>query len=305
MKKKAVLSLGAICLIAACLFIPKIQTFAISAMSFFRVNDAKTIEITMADIETLSNFPYEFDEELAMEWERKYLADTDYDLTSQLYPDMRVLNDIRDFDDFKIRLPKVLDGEYPSIACTESHSIDVTVNAGMVNDYFKIMGLPEVVDPKFDGAKIKVDVPAAIAATYEDVVLYATQGVYVEEGADAVDDIWSGVAQMPFLSENLRKQLRDIDLKNRDIYLPVIMGFGRKVSLGGQTTGYVYTANDLMQAFYTYADLPEEDVVAEAEDGEDADGEASALIWTKGGVAYCLTGEKSDAELIKIARSMR
>jgi hypothetical protein len=295
MKKKIALSSGVLLIIGMCLFIPSIQTLAISALSIFRVNDAKTITITMTDIEEMMNYPF-----VHKEIDKEELAKDHYseknETSNQFKPEIKDLDSIHDFHDYRVKLPRELKNEDPQLYYTESQIIHATVDTEKINGYFDLVGLPSVISSEYDGKEVIINYPSTLTARYEDVTLFTTQGIFVENGLDVIEGIWSDLLNLPFLTSNLRSQLATIDLSGRDVYLPIIMGLGRETSIGNQR-GYIYSTRDLMQVYSSFLEDSKNEITPQNEG-------ASALLWTKNGVLYCLTGAKSDAELSKIARSI-
>ncbi len=299
MKKKILISAIAITLVSTMMFIPSVQSLTISALSAFRVGDAKTIKVTLADIEESMNYFKGF----ADKFKDQDFNDQDlqnYDAKEAIEHEklqVKELSDISEFTAFSFNLPKDLKGETPSLYATDSQSNTIVVDTAKINDELSKIGVTNLLDNNYDGSEITVNVAPSIAAHYNDVDLFATQGVYLDGNDEVINGIWNSMLNMPFLSENLRSQLSNIDVKTRDVYLPVIMGLGREVSLGG-VTGYIYSTQDMRQVVSM---LPEGLTVKY---GDDNEREGSALIWTKNGVLYCLVSDKSDSELAQIARSI-
>ncbi len=294
MKKKTLVSLVAAASIAAsCIFVPSVQTFAISALSIFRVGDAKTIKITLADIEEMANYAKQHEDDL------KEYCENDENVQNLKgeKPQYKTITDVSQFDAFSFNLPKDLKDETPSIKYVDSISKSFTLDTDSINEKLTDMGYATLLDDKFNGAKITVSAPPSIVASYDDVDLFATQGMYVDGEDSVLRGLWDNILDMSFIPQNIKSQIASIDIKDRDVYLPVIMGLGRETSIGN-TTGYIYSTKDMDEI----SSMLPEDLTKGYESENKKDG--SALIWTKNGVLYCLVGDKSDNELSNIARSI-
>lgn len=305
MKKKLAIIAGTILLVSAFTFVPAAQSLAISALSIFRVNDTKTIDITITDIEEMMNTFSTIAEKNEENWKEIHEnVSIPEQKTHKTEP--RELASIYEFQDFEIKLPKDLKQEAPILRATDAQSYDFVLNTDKMNQALTKMGLSEVFSSSYNGKELKVQIPAVVVAQYEDVYLMETQGFYVENTDGILDELWSDFLKVPYLTENIRSQLAEIDLSKRDVYLPVVMGIGRETAIGSKT-GYIYSTKDIEQNMPNIAEQMGMDDKNEisSEITNEASSEASVLIWTDKGILYCLAGEKSDSELTKIARSIR
>lgn len=300
MRKKTLTAAAAILLAAALLFIPAVQSFAVDALSIFRVGDAKTITITPADLEQIAKSIAAHKESAANDTAKEKAPATHMNPPqNQEKSQPKTLADIGAFTAFDVKLPRDLADQTPEIRATDSHSETIKLEVAALNEKLAKLGSKTQIDPRFEGTEITVTSPPAVTAAYADVVLIATQRPDVQAPADVKAALWAAVCELPDIPESIRSQLRAIDPETRDIYLPVILGVGRETEIGS-AKGYLYTMADVAALKQT---LP-----ADMQSGLDEaakEGAASCLIWTNGGVLYVLAGEKDDAELSAIARSMR
>lgn len=320
MKKKLSIVIAALVLAAAIVFVPSVQAFAVSTLSIFRVDETKTIKITLADIEEMMDYfkQYEGNFEERRQTLEQYKAehpdlaaqhaDFNPDMAQAYKPAYKELDNVREFRDFSFHLPKVLEGEQPELYALEAAAHSFTLDAAKINAHLTEMGLVSLLDEKYNGTEITVNLPSAITARYNDVLLLATQGVAVDAPEEVLNDLWANVLHLPFIPENVRTQLAAIDLRSRDVYLPVILGVGRETAIGN-SAAYIYSTKDLEQlASVVPAEMTSgrHDGLAAEEFPKQSEGqEASVLIWTKNGVLYVLGGPKTDSELIEIAGSIR
>lgn len=282
MKKKKVLSVLLIGALICTLFIPQVNAFAMDALSNFRVGQAKTITFTLDDIAQMAG--YIQDEAMAYDEamdEEDWAYDADLELMESDYeePEIRRLDSIEDFDAFEVSLPKALKDE------------EVTLHASeMQKKTFAAQ----------DGTEMTVALSPTLAATYDDAMFIATQGISDTMSSEQKAEIKEKLIALPIWTENIRSQLAEIDPSTKDIYLPVLSGISREAVIG-KTTGYLYGMNELQGMMGA---LPAEfsDEFAEADTTELEN--VNALIWTEDGVLYLLMGDMPEAELIDIARSV-
>jgi len=178
---------------------------------------------------------------------------------------------------------------------TKTAALDTAV----INDLLYRMGASKTVDESLNGATFTLTTPPAFAAEYQDVALFATQRPYTDAPADVVSALKSALLSVPFIPEKLGAQLMTVDPAGHDVYLPVVEGLGRETDLGG-VTGYIYTGSDLSEVLAALPLPADGDGIL----SELRDENASLLTWTKGGVLYCLAGDKTDSELTQLARSV-
>lgn len=301
MKKKIIYSVCSVALAGALLFLQPVQSFAVSLLSVFRVGDTKTIQITMGDIEEIYNYVGEFEHNIS-EDEKQQL----FSMIGEKAATESIVVPISSMDEFtgtQFSLPEELKDEEPQLYMVDAITENIPVEAVKINGMLEEQGSDLRLDEKYDGETLTVTTPPVLMAQYENVKLTATQRPYLSSDAQLNSAVYDLFVQMPQIPENLRTQLADIDINGSDIYLPVIMGLGREVSVG-QTTGYIYAASDLgtfLQALPTEMTGGQEI----SEDEELQSTNAATLIWTKDNVVFMLSGDMSEDELIKIARSIQ
>ena len=290
MKKKALISVIAIALVAILMTIPSIQAAAMSALSVFRVGTPKTIKVTISDIEEAMNY---FEQHKG-QFDYEDMKESDFkEAIHGKSPEVNTLSDVSEFTGFNFNLPTELVSETPTLYATDSQSNTVSFDTAKINEVLSKLGARDLIDERYDGSDITVNVSPSIAVKYTDVALFATQGAKIDGNDNLINSLWISMLNMPFISDNLRSQLSNINIKSGYVYLPVIMGLGRETSVGN-ATGYIYSIQDFGEVISALSlDLM-----------EDYEGKGSALLWTKDGVLYCLVGEKSDSELTQIARSI-
>jgi len=301
----------------------------------------KTLQITIADLQegmqTISNLKEDFK---GKNFEHNSLIN----VVSQPQHEVTKLKEAEEFDAFKLRLPRELASQKPEISAMDSSKMTFTLDVDAFNELLKAVKSPKQLSSNLNNVEMSMVSSAAAYANYDDVLFLATQKSYLEAPQAAKKELRDVMLDLPLIPTNLRQQLAEIDEDSSDIYLPVLVGFGRDVDLGGKN-GYIYTLSDLkgftdtipqdMKAPGSHStsleDLKgksqvafmdemsqtfinkygEEKFAAMKEAHKMATEEmpnmenASVLIWTKDGNLYGLIGNKTDAELAKIARSVR
>lgn len=295
--KKIFIPVGIIAAAIALLFVPVVQSYAASALSIFRIQDTKTINITVSDIDQVAAYAK------AHQPDAQNAADKKTDeKQSNEKPDIQPtqLNNINDFKAFKVNLPKALQDEKPVIEMVDTQSKNITINASKINAELKAAGVQNSLDSKYDGQQLTISTPPAVNVRYPNVDLAATMMPYLSGPEDLKQSIWKIAQEFPAIPEDIRAQLANINIDQHDAYIPVVEGVCREVDLGG-TTGYLYSTSDLTTLSKSFADLMPS---AAPEKTSTDEKNTTALIWTKDGIIYTLAGSMSDSALANIARSI-
>jgi hypothetical protein len=298
MKRKTIATLAVAAVLAGSMFIPPVQAAAESALSVFRVSDAKTITISVTDIQDMVNYAKQLKsgvsgDKSTGETGSKGSVSPRKTAESILNP----LADPKDFTAFPFSLPRN-NQETPKLYSIASGSKTFTLNTAEINaELAKLQANP--ISSSLNGTKITVNTSPAAVAEYSNFTLIETQGVHVDAPSNTVNTLWNEFTGQPMIPADLKSQLVAIDPTGSDVYLPVIEGLGRGTDLG-MTTGYIYSAKDLAQVTAIIPGLATSSELTKLQ-GENA----SALIWIRDGVLYALAGNQSDSELSQIARNIR
>lgn len=291
--KKAIVTVGAVALAGAILFIQPVQSLTVSALSAFRVENTKTIQITLADMQELMSTK----NEQGINFDQENMSKV-FSIKEQQRPETVTLNDVNEFKmtEFDVDLPRELEEEQPRLLKVNAATNEYTVHTSEFNEMVNAAGIETQLDESYDNQKISLSTSPTFIAEYEKYRLIATQGLKLDSNEELGKEIWNILLDMPGIPQNLRSQLAKVELSGREVYLPVIMGLGREVNLGG-TTGYIYTSSDMKEVIQSLNDS------LNIEDNSDE--EMGMLVWVKNDVLYTLSGSVSDDELAKVARSVR
>lgn len=297
MLRKNIALISATAIIASALCIPSVRAAAESALSLFRVSEAKTITISLPDIQTLTAEAKQLGigaEHVGASTDSGAPAETPEHIFESV---AKPITSAREFTAFPFRLPESGVSASPRLYSVASASKTVTINTKTLNIALAKIKATSI-SGALDGAKITVATSPTAIAEYAGMTLLETQGYSVNGSGAAVNAIWRSLAGSADIPADLSSQLAAIDPMGSDVYLPVVEGLGRETDLG-VTTGYIYSAKDLAQVGAALPNLANASVLSKLQGSN-----ASALIWTKDGILYALVGEKSDSAMAQIARSI-
>jgi hypothetical protein len=323
-------------------FVKPVQSLALDVLSIFRVNDVKTIEISITDIQEGMQKAAVLKEDLKGQ---KFEHKSPFKIISEPKHEVKSLKNAKEFKAFKLRLPRELESEKPEISAIDASEMQFTIDVNAANEILKAVKSQKLLSDKLNNVKLTLKTSAAAIAKYEEVLFFSSQNSYLDAPESAKQDLRNVILDSGLIPTNLRSQLAEIDVNSSDIYLPVLVGFGREVDLGGKN-GYIYTLSDLksltgnlpegmgtsekhpkvtkdskLPAVHTvkaddmtqkfiqkYGEAKftamKEAFKKSSEEMPNMD-QASVLIWTKDGNLYCLIGNKTDKELSEIAKSVR
>ena len=307
MKKRKILISAVSFLTVAALFIliQPLQSFAVNALSVFRVQDMHAINITVTDLEQLARSVQELKSMMPVDGQHSRNAISDSEKAGKLASELVTLNNPRDFTAFDLKLPGAPYSEILELKMIAAQTKTIILDTRDING--KLIQLGAVpLSEEFDGAQITVQTPGVAVADYGSIKLIATQMPVFTDNDRALTALKQSLLSLPQLPDNLRIQLATVDLTSGIVYVPVIEGFGQQTSIGG-STGYLYALPELKALIDSLpVDLFQyEDEVNPLGMIQQYNDDGSGLIWTRDGVLYILAGNQPAGELTQIARSCK
>lgn len=297
--KKRVITFSIIAAIAiSLLFVPVVQTYAASALSIFRIQDTKTINITVSDIDQIAAYMKAHQQDFKNSMDDKQETGRQADEEPGIKP--TPLKSIKDFKAFQVNLPKILSNEKPVIEMVDTQTKNITIRVSEINAQLEAAGVQNRLDSKYEGQQLSIATPPTVNIRYSNVDLIATMMPYISSPEDLKQSIWNIVQVFPAIPDDIRAQLAGININQHDAYIPVVEGVCREADLGG-STGYLYSSSDLKTLANSFDD-PAPSVAPDK--ANTAEKNTTVFIWTKDGIIYALAGSLSDSELANIARSI-
>lgn len=189
---------------------------------------------------------------------------------------------------FELRVPSRVPGPYgsPKVVVNESITVDLTLDVDKVNQMLASLGARRLIPREADGKRITVRIPPTVQIRYEavnddhtglDLLETRSPELLVPAG---VDPVWvrDAIMSLPFLPNELRSRLIEIDDWQHTLVIPNVRGSSRRVSVGGREGVFI---------------RPE------------SEGGHSALVWLDGEVICGLSGKLTLEKALEIASSMR
>ncbi|KKM12222.1 hypothetical protein SY88_04625 [Clostridiales bacterium PH28_bin88] len=189
--------------------------------------------------------------------------------------------------EFPLMLPPSLSGRpLEQVYVQPGARVSVTPDVQKINSVLQVMGSRQFLPDSLNGKTFEIKVPSIVSAEYwnrEDktpvlrLVQAAAPEISVPEGVDAMQ-IREVLLQLPFLPDDLRRQLAAVEDWWRTMPIPNVDGETREVDVNG-APGVLISPH--------------------------ADSERIILIWQQDGVWLALEGQITLAEGREIARQLR
>jgi hypothetical protein len=287
------------------ILVQPMQSFAVNALSVFRVQDMHAINITVTDLEQLARSVQELKSMMPVDWKHSEKAISDSEKAGKPASEFVTLNSPRDFTAFDLKLPGTPYAETLELKMIGAQTKTITLDTSCINEKLIMLGA-DPLSEELDGAQITVQTAGVAVADYGNIKLIATQMPVFTDNDRALTALKQSFLSLPQLPDNLRLQFGTVDLTSGIVYVPVIEGFGQQTSIGG-STGYLYALPELRALIDSLPiDLFQyEDEVNPLGTIQQYNDDGSGLIWTRDGVLYILAGNQPAGELTQIARSCK
>jgi hypothetical protein len=280
LKRKSIVAAACAALVVTtCVTVQPVRAAISSALSIFRVENVKGINLTLEDLQQIQQKLSSGQGEISLDKMGSIKIEGGERRTSSQ-------DDVKNLTDIDATLPSVLSGTAPNINVVEPASIDFTLNVKNVNQIMKSYGATKLLPDNIDGKTFKIDFASQVTMNYRindnNIRIMQTKSpeITVPEGVN-VDEVYNAVVEMPILPKNLQSQLKSIKDWKNTLYIPVVESEMTEVDING-AKGYM-----------------------SSEKGNSEETVHSAVIWFNKGVIYTISGRMDNNEILKIARSMR
>ncbi|MCL2463378.1 MAG: hypothetical protein FWF44_11980 [Defluviitaleaceae bacterium] len=315
MKKSGIIAVVVVLAVAGSMFIPPVQAFAVNAMGVFRVSDPKVINISTQDLTELAqNVQALMGGQAAGQdqSETASQAPDKQDASDMLAQYEKTLNSASDFKAFSFKLPTYFKDQTPAITEIDVPAQSLTIDTASINEALAALQSTVTLPSNLDGRKATVTPSPMVVAEYSDAVCFAAQKPSVDLPGNMETAVTQIVTTLPLLPEDIRAQLGDINLFDKNIYLPNVEGVTKTADLGG-STGYIYAVNDitalagnLLSAFQAGQAAPDgtSSGASLAQELQKYAG-CEVIVWVKNNTLYGVAGRYTDDQLAAIAKTMQ
>lgn len=279
--KKLAAAACAVLVITSCVAIQPVRAAISSALSIFRVENVKGINITLADIREIQDKLSSKAPEINLDKIGRIKS------TGGLQKQI-TLKEAKNITDFPVLFPSALSAQKPDISSIDSATMEFTLNVENMNEILKTFNAKRLLPEGIDGKTFNIGLSRTVTLHYSangktyNFIQTKSPSIEVPEGVN-VDELRDCLVEFPLLPENLKTQIKSITDWKSTLYVPVVDGISESVDING-SQGYVA--------------LPPSDVQVNEKVN-------SSIVWYDKGTIYSIIGNMSKDEIIGLARSMR
>lgn len=276
--RKIAAGICAALVITTCMSIQPVRAAVSNALSIFRVENVKGLNISVDDIQQIQNKLRNKEPEIDLQkfGKIKTIGGQQRQVT---------LEEAKKVAGLPVLFPAALADTRPGITVIDPSSMEFTLNVDNMNRVLKSFGAQTLLPKSIDGKTFNVNISRTIVMKYNisgrDINIVQTKSpeIVVPEGVD-VDQIYDSMVDLPIIPENLQRQLKSIKDWKSTIYIPVIGNETTEVDING-SKGYVFTGNNVSGNTF------------------------SGIVWSDSGVIRSIQGMISKDEIVALARSMK
>ncbi|MDR6225597.1 anti-sigma factor family protein [Desmospora profundinema] len=238
-QKRWISGIAAAGILAASLTVPQVQAAASELLSVFRMDKVEFVKLTQGDLEEMSNF-----------LENKETGSLDLKGLGKVWTEGEEEESIHHFDNPEKAvkaghsLPEVPDGYQAvrEVTVETPFTVHFRLDTEKINKLLKQLEADVELDKKLNNKTFAVEMPRSVfmnlknekSSSEIEYTVAETPQIEVEKEED-VDEIRKAVLSLPFIPENIKTQLLDIEDWKQTLPVPVFEDEGdvREVSING------------------------------------------------------------------------
>ncbi len=260
--------------ITVCATVQPVKAFISEALSIFRVENVKGIQVSYGDMEELRR-------KLALK-EEEIDIDSIGKIQREGFETAKIsVEEVKAAAGFPVLFPPAAEGGNIRINATEPGRISFTMKVNNVNEALKSFGAEKLLPENLDGKTFTANFAYQVNYSYnEDGDTYfvtQTRSPELAVPADVnVDEMYDCLTELPLLPEDMQRQLKSIKDWKNTVYLPVVDAEPQEVDING-AKGFI----------------------AEKQDG------GWMLAWYNKGTIYSIEGSAGREDMLRLAESMK
>jgi hypothetical protein len=275
-KFRKVIGAACICLaVAVCVTIQPVRAFITNALSIFRIENIKGLNISLADLEEIRSRLAAKENEINIENMGRIVMDGF--ITSEVS-----MEEVKTFKDFPVILPESPGNGSISLSTVSPGYIEFTLDIANVNSVLKSFGSDKLLPESLDRKTFSAYFPRRLIMDYitggkhYGVLQFASPEFTVPEGVD-VDEIHDCMLELPIIPQDLQDQLKTIRDWKSTMYVPVVGPETEDINING-SAGILSTTHD---------------------------GEGYIAVWYREGIIYYVESNTGKDDIIRFANSLK
>lgn len=278
--KNLVAAACAALVITTCVTVKPIRAAVIDAVSIFRAQDIKSVNISLDDIKKLEKALNEHKSDINIDKVGKINSQGGEEKTITIVEARKELP-------FTLLIPKnVPEKNVENITIQKPSKIDFTLNVENVNQILKSLGGKNVFPKNLDGKTFSLSMSGTLNINYKDTLnkkyVYVTESKVPEllAPADAnVDEIFNALSELSVLPPDMQKQLKSMKDWKNELYVPNVDNQLEELNINGmKAVGHFENTNG---------------------------NKYSAILILNDGVLIGISGNVDKNEMLEIAKSIR
>ena len=192
--------------------------------------------------------------------------------------------------DFPLLIPQTLPTGYTlkGYQRISGTTLDFTLDTQKTNDILKSFGATTLLPDTLNGKTFTAKIPVVISATYggpENLTITQTRSPQLTAPSDTdINTIRDAILALPFLPDDLRRQLASINDWQHTFVVPNLNGSTQNITVAGSSGVFISAPQESQK--------PKQFV-------------SNALLWQKEGVIYAITGNLTLQQGLIVANSMK
>lgn len=278
--KKIAAAACAVFVLTTCVTVQPIKAAVINAVSIFRANDMKSVNISLDDVKELEKALDEHKSNIDIDKVGKVNFEGGEEKTVTMEEAKKELP-------FTISVPKnIPEKNTESIAINKPSKIDFTLNVENINQLLKSLGEKNVFPKDLDGKTFSLKMDGTLNINYKDAAnnkrISVTESKVPEilAPSDAnVDEIFNALSELSVLPPDIQKQLKSMKDWKNTLYVPNVDNELEELNIDGMKAVGHFENNS--ENKYSY------------------------ILILKDGVLVDISGNITKNEMLEIAKSMR
>ncbi|AFM40167.1 hypothetical protein Desaci_1130 [Desulfosporosinus acidiphilus SJ4] len=262
-----------------------VRALASDLLSIFRVNNFQTVSIDSNDLAQIQKTMRKGAGKVA-------LGDLGHvDMRQSGANGGVTLAEAKESVDFPLLVPQSLTNGYTlkHIQRTAGTTLDFTLDTHKTNDVLKSFGATTLLPDSINGKTFTAAIPVVISASYvgpenQNLMLTQTRSPQLTAPSQDVDTIRDAILALPFLPDNLRKQLASVNDWQHTFIIPSFNGSSQTVTVDGSQGVYMSAPQGT---------------------NKESNSERNALLWQNNGVIYALAGNFTEEQGLGLANSLK
>lgn len=271
---------GVLITIAVCVTVQPVRAAFAKALMILRVEDIKSIEISLQDIEEI----------------RRQIESKTPEINVAKFGKIRInggerenitVAEARAIREFPVAFPRSLGDATPNINTVAAVSLDFVLKVANINSVLQSLGSRTLLPETLDGQVFHIDFSRAVNLEYklpgdQQVRIMQLRSPEISAPQDVnVDELYAALVELPIFPADLRNQLRAIKDWKDTLYIPIVDDQLTEITVNGHK-GFI--GNGRLKRSRT---------------------QYTMVIWMDKGVINHLYGDINQAEALNIAGSMR